>query len=94
MPYANNCSTFGPRLVPNGCEDNISRELDDEIHYEGTFSPFVRFTSILLMLIIVAHLDLDYPQMDVKIKFLKRELETRYTMACLKLKKMRIICTV
>lgn len=34
-PYANNCSTFAPRVLPNRCQDNISKwKTGDEIHVE------------------------------------------------------------
>jgi len=45
------------------------------IYYEKTFSPVVRFASIRLILAIVAHLDLEFYQMDVKTVFLNGELD-------------------
>ena len=45
------------------------------IDYEDTFSPVVRITSIRLILAIVAHMDLELYQMDVKIVFLNGELD-------------------
>ena len=40
------------------------------IDYKKTFSPVVRFASIHLILTIVAHMDLELHQMDVKTTFL------------------------
>ena len=44
-------------------------------NYENTFSPVVRITSIRLILTIVAHMDLELYQMDVKTTFLNGELD-------------------
>ena len=45
------------------------------IDYEETFSPIVRFVFIHLILAIIAHLDLELFQMDVKTAFLNGELD-------------------
>jgi len=45
------------------------------IDYEGTFSPAVKFTSIHSLLAMVAHLDLELFQMDIKIAFINGNLE-------------------
>ena len=45
------------------------------IDYEETFSPVVRFVFIHLILAIIAHLDLELFQMDVKTAFLNGELD-------------------
>ena len=42
----------------------------ERINYEETFSPVLRFASIHLRLTLVAHLDLELFQMDVKTVFL------------------------
>ena len=47
----------------------------ERIDYEKTFSPLVIFVSIRLILAIVAHLDLELFQMDVKTAFLNEELD-------------------
>ena len=44
------------------------------VDYEETFSPVVRFASVRLILAIVANLNLELYQMDVKIAFLNGEL--------------------
>ena len=45
------------------------------IDYEEIFSPVVRFVFIHLILAIIAHLDLELFQMDVKTAFLNGELD-------------------
>ena len=50
------------------------------IDYEDTFSPVVRITSVRLILAIVAHMDLELYQMDVKTAFLNGELDEKIYM--------------
>jgi len=45
------------------------------IDYEETFSPIVMFFSIHLLLALVAHLDLELFQLDVKTAFLNGNLK-------------------
>jgi len=45
------------------------------VDYEETFSPVMRFSSIRLLLAMVAHLDFEFFQMDVKTAFLNGSLE-------------------
>ena len=44
------------------------------VDYEDTFSPVVRFNSIRLILALVASLDLELHQMNVKAAFLDEEI--------------------
>ena len=48
---------------------------EERIDYENTFSLVVRITSVCLILAIVAHMDLELYQMDVKTAFLNEELD-------------------
>ena len=50
------------------------------VDYEETFSSIVRFASIHFILAIVANLDLELYQMDVKIAFLNKKLDEKIYM--------------
>ena len=52
----------------------------EDIDYEETFSPVLRFASIRLILAIVAHLDLEFYRMDVKTAFRNGELNEKIYM--------------
>jgi len=45
------------------------------IDYKETFSPVVRFASIRLLFVLVAHLELELSQMDIKSTFFNGRIE-------------------
>ena len=62
---------------------------EERVDYEDTLSPIVRITSVRLILAIVAHMDLELYQMDVKAVFLNRELDEEIYMDLLSLHILR-----
>ena len=53
---------------------------EEGIDYEDTFSPLVRIISVRLILAIVAHMDFELYQMDVRTAFLNEELNEKIYM--------------
>ena len=60
---------YKTRLIAKGCTQQ------EGIDYEETFLPMVRFASIRFILAIVAGMDLELHQMDVKTTFLNGEID-------------------
>jgi hypothetical protein len=53
---------------------------EEGIDYEDTFSPLVRITSVRLILAVVAHMDFELYQMDVRTAFFNEELNEKIYM--------------
>ena len=70
-----NVETFKARLVAKGYTQQ------EEIDYEETFSPVAMLKSIRIFLSIVASIDYEIWQMDVKTAFLYGNLDERIYMA-------------
>ena len=67
--HKKNNKQYKERLVARGYAQK------EGIDYNEIFSPVVKYTSIWILLAIVAQFDLELEQMDVKTSFLYGELE-------------------
>ena len=65
---------YKAKLVAKGYAQN------EGIDYNEIFSPVVKYTSIWILLAIVAQFDLELEQMDVKTTFLYSDLEVKIYM--------------
>ena len=52
----------------------------EDVNFEETFKPMVKFNTIRVMMIIATAMDLEIHQMDVKTAFLNGELDVKIYM--------------